>query len=159
MNKLSDNSKLEQLYKNLNKDLYSCYKNKIDDDSDIAWNQAIYKAIRIINENIESLLTFEFVVEESKDVVEYFNLTNRECTLCNLLFKMGGGYLTRDENNKLHWFINKPIKNISFGEWVSNKIIISDNKCSLNMSDLYPECEFSFIKWEDKEPWEVPEIK
>lgn len=170
MNKLNDNSKLEQLYKILNKDLYSCYKSKINDDSDMAWNQAIYRAIRIINDNIESLLTSEFIAEEHNDavgyykltkdnnVIEYYKLTDREINLCKLVFK-SEGYITRDENGKLYWFVNKPTKDISSGEWINSTVIIDDDKYLVNLSDLYPECEFNFIKWEDKEPWEVSVIK
>lgn len=29
------------------------------------------------------------------------------------------------------------------------------NSLSCRLNKLFPQCKFDFIKWEDKEPWEV----
>lgn len=36
--------------KELNQKLYNCYKHKVETMADLEWNKAIYKAIRIVND-------------------------------------------------------------------------------------------------------------
>lgn len=44
-----DNSKEIPNIKQLNQKLYNCYRTHASNDGDVEWNQAIYRALRIIN--------------------------------------------------------------------------------------------------------------
>lgn len=69
-------------------------------------------------------------------------LTDDERKLCELL---GEGWIARDSEESLYYFHSKPRK----GECVWS------GYCVMNILDVFPQCKFEFIKWEDEEPWEV----
>ena len=72
-------------------------------------------------------------------------LTDDEKSLCKLL---GGGWIARDKNDYLHWHEHKPYKGDC--TWIRTR----QSRC-VNIGDIFPQCKFEFIKWEDEEPWEV----
>lgn len=71
--------------------------------------------------------------------VKAVKLTDKEKAFCEVV---GYGYIARDQNGALNWHERQPIK-------IGNEWLRSDNVCKLH-DDL-----FSFIKWEDAEPWSV----
>lgn len=74
-------------------------------------------------------------------------LTKEEKMLCSLI---GRGYIVRYKDNRLFWSNTKPVKD-RYNMW-NFKNCKEFHSISLGM---YPNCKFDFIKWEDKEPWEV----
>ena len=73
-------------------------------------------------------------------------LTDDEKALCKLL---GRGWIARDKNDYLHWYERKPYKDNY--TWIRTR----QSRC-VNIGDIFSQCKFDFIKWEDEEPWEVP---
>ena len=76
-------------------------------------------------------------------------LTQNERKLCEILKDC---YIARDKSGSLYVNIEKPFKSGSkqywniYGEyWYINNLILND-------------CNFSFIKWEDEEPWKVSDL-
>lgn len=84
----------------------------------------------------------EWLYQEHKEPVV---LTDDEKILCNLL---GGGWITRDKDDYLHWDEHKPYKGNC--TWIRKR----QSRCA-NIGGIFPQCKFEFIKWEDDEPWEV----
>lgn len=72
-------------------------------------------------------------------------LTEDEKLLCKLL---GRGWIARDKDDCLHWHERKPYKGDC--TWIRTR----QSKC-VNIRDIFPQCKFEFIKWEDEKPWEV----
>lgn len=72
-------------------------------------------------------------------------LTEDEKLLCKLL---GRGWIARDKDDCLHWHERKPYKGDC--TWIRTR----QSRC-VNIRDIFPQCKFDFIKWEDEEPWEV----
>lgn len=85
----------------------------------------------------------EFLYQDYKRTVV---LTDDEKALCKLL---GSGWIARDLDEKLWWYKKKPTKGTAPGAWLNRSCSIS------GISDMFPQCKFDFIKWEDEEPWEV----
>ena len=88
----------------------------------------------------------EWLYSEHK---EQPKLTQNEHKLCEIL---KDGYIVRDKSGSLYVNIEKPFKSDSkrywdiHGEyWYINNLILND-------------CNFSFIKWEDEEPWSVEDL-
>lgn len=97
-----------------------------DNDDDSCWDKRL-----------------EFLYQEHKELVV---LTDDEKVLCRLL---GRGWIARDEDKSLWWFEGKPEKQEA--QWAKGKGTV----WVLCLSLFFPQCKFDFIKWEDKEPWEV----
>lgn len=88
----------------------------------------------------------KWLYEEHK---EQPKLTKNEHKLCEIL---KDGYIVRDKSGSLYVNIEKPFKSGSrqywnmYGEyWYINNRILND-------------CNFSFIKWKDDEPWAVSDL-
>lgn len=77
--------------------------------------------------------------------IEQPKLTKKERQFCELVET---GWICRDSSDELWWFKYRPNKNGSKC-W--------DNGGIMNYISNLP-CKFSFIKWEDKEPWSVKEL-
>lgn len=77
--------------------------------------------------------------------VEKLKLTQREWHLCKALKTR---YLARGENGALYLYEKKPHK--SGGMWFSPGVIVS-------VENIMPD-SFSFIKWQDAEPWSVEDL-
>lgn len=85
----------------------------------------------------------KWLYQECKETVV---LTDDEKALCKLL---GRGWIARDDkNNYLYWYDLKPNKD-------SLCWLLSKNSICFNVTGVFPQCKFDFIKWEDEEPWEV----
>lgn len=80
-----------------------------------------------------------FLYQEHKKI----RLTDDEKALCKLL---GRGWIARDKNGNLYWYINKPNKTDI--DWIEREEYVS-------IDITFPQCKFDFIKWEDDKPWEV----
>lgn len=78
------------------------------------------------------------------DYKEPVFLTDDERKLCELL---GKGWIARDRDGLVYHYSGKPIKNKKINIWA--------NHHDLNISKVFPQCKFEFIKWKDEEPWEV----
>lgn len=77
--------------------------------------------------------------------IEKPKLTQREWHLCKALKTR---YLARGENGALYLYGKKPHK--SGGMWFSPGVIVS-------VENIMPD-SFSFIKWQDAEPWSVEDL-
>ena len=88
-----------------------------------------------------SLKTIEWLISEYKESV---TLTAREKHFVEFA---EDGWLARDESGELYFYKDKPHKRKR--GWWENAL------CRLKaFGDLFP-----FIKWEDKEPWSVEELR
>lgn len=77
-------------------------------------------------------------------------LTEDERKLCELL---GYGWIARDKKGGLFRYEKKPVKDVVAEMWFDRSYIDA-----LNIEDIFPQCKFEFIKWEDREdqePWEI----
>lgn len=86
----------------------------------------------------------EWLYQEHKEPIV---LTEDEKALCKLLDNRG--WITRDKNNTLWWYEDKPKQRID-NLWC----IPNSTTAFIKISACFPKCKFNFIKWED-EPWEV----
>ena len=84
----------------------------------------------------------EWLYQEYKEPVV---LTDDEQALCKLL---GRGWIARDKNDNLYWYDHKPDR--YYNTWMQT----SQLRCKY-LGDIFSQCKFDFIKWEDEEPWEV----
>lgn len=83
------------------------------------------------------------------EYVEKPKITSREKNLLDALLS-NCRYIARDKNNLLYVYYDKPIRGNTF--WISGYE-------SHNMTkDMYGDV-FSFIKWEDEEPWSIEDLK
>lgn len=82
-----------------------------------------------------------WLYQEHKELVL---LTDDEKVLCKLL---GRGWIARDKNGNLYWYLNKPNK--TGIDWMEQNLEY------ISISTVFPQCKFNFITWEDEEPWEV----
>ena len=86
--------------------------------------------------------TIEWMMEEYKPEI---TLTAREKGFVDV---MGYGYVARDEDGCLTWFGGEPSKSASTWD-----VAMDSNYAVL-------DCEsFRFIAWEDKEPWEIEDLR
>lgn len=85
----------------------------------------------------------EWLYQEHKDPVV---LTDDEKALCKLL---GRGWIARERNGELWWYEAKPVEKKSF-TWSASGVGLN-----VMIENIFPQCKFNFIKWEDEEPWEV----
>lgn len=87
----------------------------------------------------------KWLYQECKEPVV---LTDDEKALCKLL---GRGWIARDKDDTLWWYIDKPpTKSTNEGNAWHN----IGGLCAM-IHSIFPQCKFNFIKWEDEEPWEV----
>lgn len=80
--------------------------------------------------------------------IEKPKLTKNERTFLEMAnFK----YVAREEDGYIYAFYSKPKKDLEFGLWESKEELWS-------IDGLFKDCKFSFIKWEDEEPWSVEDL-
>lgn len=81
-------------------------------------------------------------------------LTKKERQLCELVET---GWITRDESGCLNYYIKKPEKRdqYKYGYWVVNSD--DDKKYNNNISSCL-NTPFSFITWDDAEPWSIEDL-
>lgn len=85
------------------------------------------------------------------EYVEKPTITSREKAFLNaLIFRCD--YIARDGNNSLYVYCNKPIRNSMNKSW------IIDGDSYYVSKDMYGDV-FSFIKWDDEEPWSIEDLK
>lgn len=74
-------------------------------------------------------------------------LTNNEHMLCEV---MNYKYLARNKSGQLVAFKDKPVKGEVAWDSQTYVILITDRR--------FKDCKFSFIKWEDEEPWAISDL-
>lgn len=89
---------------------------------------------------------YEWVESE---YVDKPTITSREKKFLDALLS-NCKYIARDKDNLLYVYYGKPIR--------GNKFWISDYACYDMPKDMYGDV-FSFIKWEDEEPWSIEDLK
>jgi hypothetical protein len=87
-------------------------------------------------------------------------LTKKEKTFCELLET---GYIARDESGSLYYYSRyKPTKNIKCASWELSGDNYSEDYHRITYDDLLEylgyNIKFSFITWEDEEPWRVEDL-
>lgn len=82
--------------------------------------------------------------EEYKEPKPTPMLTEKEMHLCKAF---NSGYIARDKSRVLHFYAKKPRKGLT-GWWTDNNIY----------TVIPPNLLFSFIKWEDEEPYSIEEM-
>lgn len=87
----------------------------------------------------------EWLYQEYKESPE---LTYNERMLCEV---MNYEYLARCKNGQLVAFKDKPVKGGVAWNSQTDMMVITDRR--------FKDCNFSFIKWEDEEPWAVSDLK
>jgi hypothetical protein len=80
--------------------------------------------------------------------IEKPKLTKKERQFCELIET---GWIARDNNGSLYRYSKAPCKR-SGGTWTG----FSGN--SLCVDNRFPGCTFSFITWDDAEPWSVEDL-
>lgn len=83
------------------------------------------------------------------EYVEKPTITSREKNFLDALLS-NCKYIARDKDNLLYVYYDKPIR--------GNKFWISDYASHDMPKDMYGDV-FSFIKWEDEEPWSIEGLK
>ena len=86
---------------------------------------------------------------ESEYVEKKHTITSREKNFLDTLIS-NCKYIARDKDNSLYVYYDKPIR--------GNKFWISDYASHNMPKDMYGDV-FSFIKWEDEEPWSIKDLK
>lgn len=66
------------------------------------------------------------------------------------LCALNPGYIARDMDGELYWYIFKPVKGAYC--WIRNGVITRLEHQAFNT-------EFSFITWDDPEPWSVEDLR
>lgn len=82
--------------------------------------------------------------------IEQPKLTQNERKLCEVLRK--DCYIVRDKTGSVCVKIKKPFKILSEGYWDAY-----GEYCYI-IERIFNDCDFSFIKWEDDEPWAVSDL-
>lgn len=83
------------------------------------------------------------LLEEYKEPIK---LTRFEYEYLKVAKENGYNFITRDKDNRLFLYKNKPFK--SLDEW-----IVASKDCCRILDSL-----FKFVKWEDEEPYNIDEI-
>lgn len=83
------------------------------------------------------------LLEEYKEPVK---LTRFEYEYLKVAKENGYNFITRDKDNRLFLYKNKPFK--SLDEW-----IVASKDCCRILDSL-----FKFVKWEDEEPYNIDEL-
>jgi hypothetical protein len=104
--------------------------------------------------NVENNIPFSSsVLDLSKrhSIWQRQEFTEEQKEIFKALRLLGFKHIVRDKNNNLYTYILEPIKNNTY--WVSN------GDCNDYLKLRVNENLFSFIKWEDAEPFEIPIIE
>ena len=89
----------------------------------------------------------KWLYEEHK---EQQKLTKDERKLCEII--ASDTYIARDKSGSLFVYDKKPYKKDDRIGWCTKDYCVS-------ISDfIFADCNFSFIKWEDEEPWKVSDL-
>lgn len=83
------------------------------------------------------------LLEEYKEPIK---LTRFEYEYLKVAKENGYNFITRDKDNRLFLYKNKPFK--SLDEW-----IVASKDCCRILDSL-----FKFVKWEDEEPYNIDEL-
>lgn len=92
---------------------------------------------------------FKWLCEEREENKEQPKLTKNERKLCEILQE---GYIAKESNGVMAFYKDKPqkIREMYWGVLGSYSNTISDY--------MFADCDFSFITWEDEEPWKVEDL-
>lgn len=88
-------------------------------------------------------------------------LTRKEKLFCEII---GHGYIARDLDGKLWWFMYKPEKDDRTKSWVyKGTYQYSDTYCRVFDDDIFEyinsdSMNLSFITWDDPEPWVINDL-
>lgn len=93
-----------------------------------------------------AVMELEFLYAEHKKQPK---LTKKERSLCELYET---GYISRDCNGDIGWYIDKPGKE-SDQRWTCCK-----GWDNFNQMGYSKNINFDFIKWEDEEPWSIEDL-
>lgn len=88
-------------------------------------------------------VSFMDLLEEYKEPIK---LTRFEYEYLKVAKENGYNFITRDKDNRLFLYKNKPFK--SLDEW-----IVASKDCCRILDSL-----FKFVKWEDEEPYNIDEL-
>lgn len=88
-----------------------------------------------------------WLLEEHEEHKEPSELTYNERMLCEV---MNYEYLARNKSGQLVAFKDKPVKGEAIWDSQTYVMLIADRR--------FKDCKFSFIKWEDKEPWAISDL-
>ena len=92
----------------------------------------------------------KWLYEEYKEHKEQPKLTKDERKLCEII--TSDTYIARDKSGSLFVYDKKPYKKDDRIGWCAKDYCVS-------ISDfIFAGCNFSFIKWEDEEPWKVSDL-
>lgn len=86
------------------------------------------------------------------EYVEKPTITSREKNFLDALLS-DCKYIARDSNNNLYIYYNKPRRNSMNESWT-----IDDGNYFYVSRNMYGNM-FNLIKWEDKEPWSIEDLK
>lgn len=90
----------------------------------------------------------EYVVKPTLSKIERLFCELAEC-----------GYIARDEDGALMWYLNKPLKNMKTYEWDPDSQRPEDRaRCHVAAAPCMSDDNFPFINWEDEEPWAVEDL-
>ena len=104
------------------------------------------KCMRSVSDDeCSNKILIEWLAEE---YIEKSKLTKNEHKLCQVL---KNGWLARDKFNGLYFHIVKPTTKCST-EWIALGTVLKINDL------IFEDVKFDFIKWEDKEPWNIKEL-
>ena len=91
----------------------------------------------------------KWLYEEHK---EQPKLTQNERKLCEIL--QNDYYVARDKSGTIYVYAKKPCKKEKYNQWFAPY-----DEYYVPFSDyVFKDCNFSFIKWEDEEPWAVSDL-
>ena len=94
----------------------------------------------------------KWLYEEYKEHKEQPKLTQNERKLCEIL--QNGYYVARDKSGTIYVYAKKPNKKEKCSQWFAPY-----DEYYIPFSDyVFKDCNFSFIKWEDEEPWAVSDL-
>lgn len=123
--------------------------NKVTDCDNINCEQCLFSKFDIFARRCDDEALIQWAESE---YVEKPTITSREKNFLDALlpnFK----YIARDSNDRLCIYYNKPKRNSMDNYWIPD-----DDYYYYVSSNMYGSM-FNFIKWEDKEPWSIEDLK
>lgn len=94
----------------------------------------------------------KWLYEEYKEHIEQPKLTQNERKLCEIL--QNDYYVARDKSGTIYVYAKKPHKKEKCNQWFAPY-----DEYYVPFSDyVFKDCNFSFIKWEDEEPWAISDL-
>ena len=87
-----------------------------------------------------------------EEYIEAPTLTECERKFCELVDD--SGFIARSQLGEIGYFLNKPIK-VGCG-WIS--LESEDFEDAIFLEMFFKNCKFSFISWDDEEPWSIEEL-